>query len=296
MYPSDYHSKLKVKSTFGRNPIGTGPYKVTKVDSNKGIFFERNEDYKMGATKPKGKIKNLIAVPIPDAQTQVAQMMAGGLDIMYNVRKDQAQNMALNPQFGISITPTVSFVYILFDSADRSKFGIFKNKKVRQAVLHAIDRKALEQAIVPKALHGAGLQKAICHSWHLGCVSSVEPPTHDLAKAKKLLAEAGYPNGFEVEITTWGPSKLTAEAVSGQLRKVSIKAKVDALTIGGSGKRKLGPENQDRRIMLVADFASASFSGKKMNDNSIKLMPMIRFRRSITSPFAPAPPGRCRSG
>jgi len=238
IYPSDYHSKLKVKSTFGRNPIGTGPYKVTKVDSNKGIFFERFEGYKMAATKPAGIIKNLIAVPIPDAQTQVAQMMAGGLDIMYNVRKDQAENMAQNPQFGISVTPTVSFVYVLFDSTDRSGVGVFKNKKVRQALLHAIDRKALIQALVPKAIQNATMQKAICHSWHVGCVSSVEPPAHDLAKAKKLLAEAGYPNGFDVEITTWGPAKLTAEAVSGQLRKVGIKAKIDALTIGGFVKKR----------------------------------------------------------
>ncbi|MFP6710569.1 MAG: ABC transporter substrate-binding protein [Rhodospirillales bacterium] len=237
IYPSSVHGALKVKSTFGRNPIGTGPYKVTKVDPNQGIFFEKNENYYAGS-KPAGMVKKLIARPIPDKQSQIAELMSGGLDIMYNVPKDQGENLAANPNLSISVTPTVSFVYVLFDAADRSGFGHFKNIKVRQAVLHAIDRKALVKALVPKQLHGQPLQRAICHDWHVGCKSSIPPLKHDLAKAKKLLAEAGLPNGFDVEITTWGPSRQIAEAVSGQLRKVGIKATVDALKIGGFVRKR----------------------------------------------------------
>jgi peptide/nickel transport system substrate-binding protein len=238
IYPSDFHGKLKTKSDFGRTPIGTGPYKVTKIDPNKGIFFERFEGYKMGDSKPAGIVKNLIARPIPDKQSQIAELMSGGLDIMYNVPKDQGRNLAANPNIGISVTPTVSFVYVLFDSTDRSGIGHFKNKKVRQAVLHAIDRQSLVKALVPEQLQNAPLQRAICHDWHVGCVSSIPQPKHDLAKAKKLLSEAGLPDGFNVEITTWGPSRQIAEAVSGQLRKVGIKAKVDALKIGGFVRKR----------------------------------------------------------
>ena len=237
IYPSSVHGALKVKSDFGRNPVGTGPYKVTKVDPNEGIFFEKNENYYNGG-KPAGKVKKLIARPIPDKQTQIAQLMSGGLDIMYNVPKDQGENLATNPDLSISVSPTVSFVYVLFDSANRSGFGHFAKQKVRKAVLHAINRKALVKALVPTQFHGQPLQRAICHDWHVGCVSSIPPTGHDLAKAKKLLAEAGVPNGFEVEITTWGPSRQIAEAVSGQLRKVGIKAKVDHLKIGGFVKKR----------------------------------------------------------
>ena len=237
IYPSDVHGALKVKSDFGRNPVGTGPYKVTKVDPNQGIHFEKNENYYNGG-KPAGKVKKLIARPIPDKQTQIAQLMAGGLDIMYNVPKDQGENLAGNPNISITVSPTVSFVYVLFDSADRSGFGHFTKKKVRKAVLHAIDRNALVKALVPSQLHGQPLQRAICHDWHVGCVSSIPPTRHNLSKAKKLLAEAGVPNGFDVEITTWGPSRQIAEAVSGQLRKVGIKAKVDHLKIGGFVKKR----------------------------------------------------------
>ena len=237
IYPSDVHGALKVKSDFGRKPVGTGPYKVTKVDPNQGIFFEKNENYYNGG-KPAGKVKRLIARPIPDKQTQIAQLMAGGLDIMYNVPKDQGENLEGNPNLSITVSPTVSFVYVLFDSANRSGFGHFAKKKVRKAVLHAIDRNALVKALVPSQLHGQPLQRAICHDWHVGCVSSIPPTRHNLSKAKDLLAEAGVPNGFDVEITTWGPSRQIAEAVSGQLRKVGINAKVDHLKIGGFVKKR----------------------------------------------------------
>ncbi len=237
IYPSNVHGALKTKSDFGRNPVGTGPYKVTKVDPNQGIFFEINKDYYAGS-KPAGKISKLIALPIPDKQTQIAQLMSGGMDIMYNVPKDQGKNLEAHPNLGISVSPTVSFVYVLFDSADRSGFGHFKNQNIRQAVLHAINRPALVKALVPEQLHGQPLQRSICHDWHVGCASSVPPAKHDLAKAKKMLAGAGVPKGFNVEITTWGPSRQIAEAVSGQLRKVGIKAKVDALKIGGFVRKR----------------------------------------------------------
>jgi len=237
IYPKGAHGALKVKSDFGRNPIGTGPYKVTKVDPNAGIFFEKNENYYNGS-KPAGKVGKLIALSIPDRQTQVAQIITGGLDIMYNVPKDQSQDLSANPEIEISVTPTVSFVYALVDAANRSKTGLFTDKRVRQAIMHAIDRDALRKAIVPDQLQGGTPQQAICHSWHIGCVSSAPLPKHDIAKAKSLLAAAGKGDGFDLEITTWGPSRLTAEAVAGQLRKVGIRAKVDALPIGGFVKKR----------------------------------------------------------
>ena len=60
----------------------------------------------------------------------------------------------------------------------------------------------------------------------------LQPVTYDPEAAKKLLAEAGYPNGFELSIATWGPSRRIAEAVAGQFRKIGVNAKVDSSTIG----------------------------------------------------------------
>lgn len=234
IYPSDVHGKLADKSTFGRNPIGTGPYKAIQVDNNKGVVLVRNPDFKeVSVGQPAAKIGRIEISVVPDAQTQVARMMVGDQDLMYDVPTDVADLMKPNPAIEITTIPSISFTYLMLDAADRSGIGHFKDKRVREAMFRAIDRKALVNALQPKEIAAMPLQPAMCHPWHIGCASSVEPPSFDLAKAKALMAEAGKPNGFELTITTWGAGRPVAEAVAGQLRRIGVNAKIENLTVGG---------------------------------------------------------------
>ena len=239
IYPSSVHGKLEKKNTFGRAPVGTGPYKVTRVDTKRGVVFERNEDYaRRGMAKPAGKIRRIEISSIPDNQTQVAKLLAGELDLVYNVGKDLGESLKADPRMELSTQRTVSFTYFYFDVADRSGIGVFKDKRVRKALMHAVDRTALAKAFLPASMHDDTLQQGMCHRWHIACDSSAAPPKHDLALAKKLLAEAGYADGFDLALTTWGASTKIAEAVAGQLRRVGIRAKVDAGTIGVFVKKR----------------------------------------------------------
>lgn len=239
IFPSDYHGKLEAKNFFGRKPVGTGPYKAIQVDASKGVILVKNPDYKHGnAGKPAAKIGRVEYVPVPDMQTQVARMMTGQQDLMYQVPKDIAEFLGKNPDIQISVRPSVQFVYFIPDAADRSGIKAFKDRRVREALMMAIDRKAIANALLPKSIAAMPLQKAMCHEWHVGCAFTLAPPDYDLAKAKKLLADAGYPNGFNLALTTWGPSVQFAEAVAGQLRKVGVNASVDALSIGGFVKKR----------------------------------------------------------
>ncbi len=231
-YPSDYHKNFATKSDFGRKPIGTGPYKVVSIDRTKGVVMEANPNYTLAAKyKPAAQIKRIEIKAQPSKQTQVANMMADNLDMIYAVGKDQAQNLEANPNLKVTVIPSVAFAYVMFDIRDRSKIGVFKDKRVREALMKAIDRKGLVKALLPKEVQNDPLQKSMCHSWHIGCDASVNPPSYDVAGAKKLLATAGYANGFNVEITSWGPSIPFAEAVAGQWRKVGVKATVAAMPI-----------------------------------------------------------------
>jgi peptide/nickel transport system substrate-binding protein len=239
IYPSDVHGRLQKKNTFGRAPVGTGPYKAIQVDASRGVVLVRNEDYKHGGGyKPAGKIGRIEIAPLPDRQTQIARLLAGGQDLVYNVGTDLAQSLAANPDLKVSIQPTVSFVYVYFDVADRSGIGVFKNKNVRKAMLQAIDRKALRAAFLPKSIQSEPMQQALCHPWHVGCDFSASPPDTNLAEARRLLAAAGLGDGFDLKLTTWGPSVRIAEAVAGQLRRVGVRAKVDASTIGVFVKKR----------------------------------------------------------
>jgi peptide/nickel transport system substrate-binding protein len=232
IYPAKIYRALENKGDFGRNPVGTGPYRVVSFDPAKGdIVYERNEAYAMGDIRPAGKVKRILLSSIPDQQTQVAKLLSGGLDLVYNIEPDAIPSMRANPNLAVSVERTVSYTYIQFDTRDRTGIGVFKDKRVREALLKAIDRTALIKAFVPQEHWNDPQQLSMCHEWHIGCSASVKPVAYDPEGAKKLLAEAGQANGFELSIATWGPSRRIAEAVAGQLRRVGINAKVDSSTV-----------------------------------------------------------------
>ncbi len=165
-------------------------------------------------------------------------MMTGQQDIMYQVPKDIADFLANNPDLAVTTRPSIQFIYFIPDAADRSGIGVFKDKRVREALMMAIDRKAIANALLPKEIADMPLQKSMCHEWHVGCAASLSPPEFNLAKAKKLLAEAGHPNGFKIALTTWGPSVQAAEAIAGQLRRIGVNASVDVQSVGGFVKKR----------------------------------------------------------
>jgi peptide/nickel transport system substrate-binding protein len=78
----------------------------------------------------------------------------------------------------------------------------------------------------------------------IGCVVSNAPPAHDVAGAKKLLAEAGYPNGFDVDMVSNPGGEQLSEAIAGQLRQIGVRAKVEHLTFGAYRARQVGGKLQ----------------------------------------------------
>jgi len=252
IYPSDTHSKLKSKATFGRHPIGTGPLKVTQVDPNKGIIMVRNEDYKHGGTwKPKPKIKTIIAKSIPDTQTQMAQLLTGGIDLMRSVPKDQVDSLKSNPALAATATTGLLYTYLSMDSVNRSGKKMLSDQRVRKAISMSFDRLAVARAVLAGGDKVQTLD-SMCLRVQKGCDFSTKPPAFDRAGAKKLLAEAGYPNGFDVNITALGSAGPIAVAVAGELRKVGIRGKVNPVSFGVYRKQ----QRQGKFEILVSLWSS----------------------------------------
>jgi len=230
--PSRIHSQLADKAEFGRHPIGTGPYKVVSFDPTQGIVLEKNPYYDWGGYEPPAKIGRIEISMIPDAQTQLAKVLVNELDLIFHIDYEQAKDVVLrNPAYRIFVAPTVSFSYILFDSADRTGIHVFKDKRVREALLRAIDREGMRKALLPPEFASQPAMPAMCHPAHVACAWSVAPVTYDAGKAKSLLAEAGLADGFELELLSWGQARVIAEAVAGDLRKVGVRATVNAATV-----------------------------------------------------------------
>lgn len=254
MLPSDLHSKLEDKESFGRKPVGTGPYRVTKLDSASGVTMEKSPLYTWGGYEPAGSIGKFEILPIPDAQTQIAKVMVDELDLVFHIEYDQAQDVvAKKPNYKLFAAPSISFTYIFFDAADRSGIHVFKDKRVREALEMAIDRQAMRKAMLPPEFAAKPPMEALCHPAHPNCVWDSKNPSYDPAAAKRLLADAGYPNGFDLELLTWGQGKPVAEAVAGDLRKVGVRASVNASTVNVF--QKLRGDGKSQTMITLWDNA-----------------------------------------
>jgi peptide/nickel transport system substrate-binding protein len=102
------------------------------------------------------------------------------------------------------------------------------DERVRKAFIMAIDREKIVRALVPGG-DKAYMMRSICLPTMNGCAPTTDPLKYDPEGAKKLLAEAGYPNGFDLQIDAFEPVKYVAEAITGDLRKVGIRASVQPL-------------------------------------------------------------------
>ena len=236
--PEHVHGPLEKKVDFGRKPVGTGPFRAITVDG-KQILVEKNKDFKHGGTaKPLSNINRIQWRFIPDGSTQIAQYFAGNLDAIRNAPLEQALQMAKRKGNQFTIGTGISYQYITFDSKGRSGNKAMQDARVRKAILMAIDYDALVK--LAAGPHKVDRPGSMCWRLQAGCDFSSKQPEHDPAAAKKLLAEAGYGDGLEVEITTFvAPAiKTNAEAVAGMLQKIGIKAGVDPKVIGAYRKKQ----------------------------------------------------------
>jgi peptide/nickel transport system substrate-binding protein len=223
---------LPDKADYGRlSPVGTGIYKVIQIDKNKGIDVEVVANY-YGDKKYFGAgIQKIRGVPIPDRQTQIAELMTGGIDLLRNATPDDVANLVSNPNLRVTNTPSSSIYYLALDAAGRSGNLALKDIRVRKAIWMAIDRDSIIKYVVPGGQAAATKLDALCFPSTIACKYTVVPPAYDPEGAKKLLAEAGYSNGFDLEYDVPIPNKAIGEAIAGQLLKVGIRAKVNPNTI-----------------------------------------------------------------
>jgi len=231
--PEHVRAKLADPTTFGLHPVGTGPYKVESFDPGTGqIVLVKNPNYNWGGYEPAAKIGRIEVTTIPDEQTRLAKILVGDLDLVFHVDYDQAKSVAVqNPNYKVFVAPTISFSYIFFDSADRSGIHAFKDKRVREAALAAIDVQTMRKALLPPEFAAQPRMQAMCRQEHVGCSASVPPVAYDPAHAKQLLADAGLSGGFDLQLLTWGQGRQVAEAAAGDLRKIGIRASVNAATV-----------------------------------------------------------------
>jgi peptide/nickel transport system substrate-binding protein len=214
MTDEEYFNEVGAEG-FASNPVGTGPFKFVEWVRDERVVFEANRDYWGGSPK----IKTVIFTPIPESATRIAALEAGDVDIIAAVPPDYVDQA---PEGVEAVTVPGTRAYYLGLNVNMEPFD---DVRVRQAMNYAID----VESIIENVLNG--LARRIDNPLLPECFGYTATPvySYDPDKTKSLLAEAGYPDGFEMELDTQPPFKEIAEALAGQLSAVGIKANVNIM-------------------------------------------------------------------
>jgi peptide/nickel transport system substrate-binding protein len=213
------------------NPVGTGPYKLQKWMKKQEHQLVRNDDY----WGPKPAFKYVRIRIIPEQATQIAELISGGVDIIKAVPPDQMDVINKSGQARTATSPILRTAMLQLDQAGRSGPNPMQDKRVRLAANLAVDI----DGIIKHVLNGLADRTATTvNPMAFGFDPGLKPYKQDLAQAKKLLAEAGYPSGLEVGFLRSQPVVepgviQTSDAIVADLAKAGIRTK--ARMVGESG-------------------------------------------------------------
>lgn len=221
-YAETLKANKKPITQIGTQPIGTGPFVFKSYQKDTLIRFTANPQYFKG----KPAIDNLVFAITPDPSVRFQKLKAGECHFVADPSPQDLQQIAGNKALKLMEREGLNVGYVAFNTEKKP----FDNVKVRQALRLALNRKAYLEAVY---LGRASLAKNPLPPAIWSYNDAIKDEAYDPEKAKKLLAEAGFPNGFEVELWTmpvsrpYNPSgKKMGELMQADLAKIGVKAKL----------------------------------------------------------------------
>ena len=203
---------------FKKNPVGLGPYKFVSSTPGIELVMEAYEGY---WGKPP-QVKRLVFKSIPEATTRVAMLKRGEVDVAYLLDAPLAEEVKRDPTLKLGFSGGIGTYYLDFLDMWDPK-SPWADPRVRLAASLAIDRKAISEAETLGASPPNGSVVPPSFEYAL----KLAPHPYDPKKAKQLLAEAGYPNGFDGgDLYPWPPYFSAGEAINTYLGAVGIKTRV----------------------------------------------------------------------
>jgi ABC-type transport system substrate-binding protein len=242
----------EVITSFGNKTItevvGTGPYKFVAWEKGRRIVIERFDDY--WGEKP--VLKRIEWLVIPEASTRLAALLAGDVDFAFNLPPTDLERVKGDARFTV-LTPTSNRI-IFVAMVPR---GPLADPKVRQAINYAVD----VDSIIKNVLYGLGIKTNAPLPPHFFGYADMPPYTYNPEKAKQLLAEAGYPQGFKVVLMhptgRYLMDKQVAEAIQAYLSKVGITVELKTMDWPSFVAELLKPLDQKTHDMVLLGWGPA---------------------------------------
>ena len=250
---------------FAQNPVGTGPWKFVKHEVGNFIEFEAVKDH----WRASPKFDRLRTVLVKEAATRVAMLKTGQVDVA-RISLDEVQEVS-KAGFKIAEDPQPTSVRIHLYATYYDKAGPVKDVRVRQALNLAVNR----QEIVDTLLHGKGKPAAVFPSSpiSIGFPADLKPYPYDPAKARKLLAEAGYPNGFSIKLFALPTGGFTqylqlAEIVAGYWEAIGVKTSIVPTDIGAFRPLYIANPQSPKIVGQAGTFAT---TGRLNGSDSLRI-------------------------
>jgi glutathione transport system substrate-binding protein len=240
----------KFSAEYGKNPVGTGPYKFVEWVPNDHITMVKNPDYWDKANA--AKVDKIIVKPVPEAGTRVAMLQKGDAQFLNNVPYAQADIVKGDKNLDLVTTESI-YTYWLSMNVQKKPFD---NLKVRQALNYAIDKDAIIKAV----LRGLAMQPASPLAPQVWGYSKAKTYPYDLAKAKSLLTEAGYPTGFKT-ILRGGDTTEAKEvmvAIQGQLKQVGVEVEVVSMPAATLSAERFKPLAENKAEMDYSGWSPST--------------------------------------
>ena len=224
MFPGDYLEKVGPDG-FNAHPIGTGAFSFQEMVPGQKIVVTANKDYWDGAPALDG----VEVYPIPEPSTRANALIAGNVDLITKPPLEQLDAIKSNPNIKVTEYPTLAVLALVMNTRE----GPLADQRVRQAIHYAVNT----QELIDTLLQGAG--KPVVGQLVPGVPGhnpDLQPYTYDPEKARSLLADAGYANGFPLTIHApsgrYAQDIQLAEAVAGYLQEVGIQAQAEPIEWG----------------------------------------------------------------
>ena len=218
--------------TWQSNPVGTGPFKMTKFTPKQGATFVKNPTYWQ---KGKPYLDGVSVQFIDDTQAEALALQSGSSDVMLTTPVQGSQALFTDTNLKVLTTPSTQsrFLHMRVDTAP------FTNKAVRQALAYTIDRPALVTNLFDGKAQ-IGNDNVFCPLYPLA-PKNIPQRAQDIAKAKSLLASAGYPSGLTMNLTVEEFEEVPqyATLLQAMAKQAGINLKLDQVTVTyyyGSGK------------------------------------------------------------
>jgi peptide/nickel transport system substrate-binding protein len=222
-----------------KHPVGTGPFKLETWEPGVKVVLARNDQYWGGAPK----IRQAIYVPIIEAQARLAAITTGEIDLTMDVPPDSLDALRKDPNIVVAESNSSAVWYIALNT----RHPILKDRRVRQALNYAVNKDAIIRDILKgTAITATSPMSPVYGPFH---EPQVQRYPFDPEKAKALLKEAGYPNGFELTFLVpesgsgmQSPVEM-GTVIQANLAAVGVKAKIQTMEWGAYLKKYLeGPD------------------------------------------------------